>query len=128
VLGESERRLLSQIDAAWREAGLSPPDVSMVAAGDRLRLAAIRHLVKLGALLRAPDAVQKREFLFHREALAEARRRLAPPLAAAPRGLTVSECNQVLGLTRRHGVPLLERMDADGFTQREGDRRRLREV
>ncbi len=39
---------------------------------------------------------------------------------------TVSELRQVLGTTRRVLVPLLERLDRDGLTLRQGDRRVLR--
>jgi selenocysteine-specific elongation factor len=39
---------------------------------------------------------------------------------------TVSELRQALGSSRRIMVPLLERLDRDGFTARVGDKRRLR--
>src|SRR5438094_3114994 len=39
---------------------------------------------------------------------------------------TVSELRQALGSSRRIMVPLLERLDRDGVTRREGDKRRLR--
>lgn len=128
LLGESERALLAELEALWREAGLAPPEAIAVAAGSARRAAAIRHLVRHGVLLRAPDAVQKREWLFHHAALATARARLAAPLGATPAGLTVSQCNALLAVTRRHGVPILERLDADGFTRRHGDRRVLRDA
>ena len=38
----------------------------------------------------------------------------------------VSELKQAVGATRRVMVPLLERLDRDGLTVREGDLRRLR--
>ncbi|WP_207536980.1 selenocysteine-specific translation elongation factor [Sabulicella rubraurantiaca] len=125
ALGEAEHRLLREVEAAFRNASLSPPEPAAVAAGDRVRMSAIRHLLAQGILFRAADAVQKREWIFHRDALAEARRRLAPALSASTEGLTVSDCDKLLGITRRHGVPLLERLDAEGFTRRVGDRRRL---
>jgi selenocysteine-specific elongation factor len=40
---------------------------------------------------------------------------------------TVSELKTALGSSRRIMVPLLEKLDADGITQRQGDLRRLRE-
>jgi selenocysteine-specific elongation factor len=123
TLDDGTRALLQDIEEAWHGAGLSPPETAAVAAGDPRRAAAIRHLVAQGVLLRAPDAVQKREYLFHRDAIAAAIRALTPHLDAEPGGLTVSDCNRILGLTRRHGVPLLERLDTLGFTRREGDRR-----
>lgn len=39
---------------------------------------------------------------------------------------TVSELRQALGSSRRIVVPLLERLDREGVTQRVGDKRRLR--
>lgn len=39
---------------------------------------------------------------------------------------TASELRQALGTTRRILIPLLEKLDRDGVTLREGDRRRLR--
>jgi selenocysteine-specific elongation factor len=40
---------------------------------------------------------------------------------------TASDLRQMLGTTRRVLIPLLERLDQDGITRREGDRRVLRE-
>ena len=119
--------LLAAMETAWRHAGCTPPDTRSVVAGEARRAAALAHLLRRGVLLRAPDAVQKREWLFHRDALAKARDTLRPVLRAVPEGLPVSALNAVLGVTRRHGVPLLERLDADGFTERRGDLRVLRE-
>ena len=122
-LGEAERALLDEIEDVFRQAAMAPPETALVLRGDSRRLAALRHLVARRVLVRAPDAVQKREYLFHRDALAQARTALGEALAQ--RALTVSDCNRILGITRRHGVPLLERLDAEGFTRRSGDLRHL---
>ncbi|MBI4327339.1 MAG: SelB C-terminal domain-containing protein, partial [Chloroflexi bacterium] len=39
---------------------------------------------------------------------------------------TVSELRQAVGASRRIVVPLLEKLDREGVTRREGDRRVLR--
>jgi selenocysteine-specific elongation factor len=39
---------------------------------------------------------------------------------------TVSQLRQALGSSRRVMVPLLERLDREGFTRRMGDKRSLR--
>jgi len=39
---------------------------------------------------------------------------------------TVSELKQALGTSRRIMVPLLEKLDAEGITRRDGDRRSLK--
>jgi selenocysteine-specific elongation factor len=40
---------------------------------------------------------------------------------------TVSELRQMLGNSRRVALPLLERLDRDGVTLRQGDKRSLRQ-
>ena len=42
---------------------------------------------------------------------------------AAPQGITVSAVREALGTTRKYAVPLLEWMDKQGLTRREGDLR-----
>ena len=58
-------------------------------------------------------------------ALDEAKNRIAGHIHAKGRA-TVSDLREVVGTTRRILVPLLERLDKDGFTRREGDFRTLR--
>ena len=102
--------------------GLAPPDLSELAptaAGKR----ALDLLLKRGDVVRTFDRVQKRELVFHRDAVADARARLAPRLA--PPGLTVGEAGALLAMTRKFSVPLLEYLDTTRFTRREGDRRVL---
>ncbi len=43
-----------------------------------------------------------------------------------PDGFTVAEFRDALSITRKHAIPLLEWMDADGVTIRDGDGRRIR--
>jgi selenocysteine-specific elongation factor len=116
-----EDKLATSLATAFRRAGLSPPtdkppDIATRRALDRL--------VREGVLVRAPDKAQKREVLFHREAIEEARRRLRPLLADGP-GLLVSDAGAALGISRKYSVPLLEYLDATQFTRRIGDRRQL---
>jgi selenocysteine-specific elongation factor len=68
--------------------------------------------------------VQKRELVFHAEAIETAKRRLAPLLATPP-GLLVGEAGAALGISRKYCVPLLEHLDAIRFTRRIADRRVL---
>ncbi len=55
--------------------------------------------------------MQKREVLFHREALAAARRALRVHFAARERGFLAGECGRLLRISRRFSIPLLERLD-----------------
>jgi selenocysteine-specific elongation factor len=47
-------------------------------------------------------------------------------LADLPDGFTVAQFRDATGITRRHAVPLLEWLDTEGVTRREGDGRALR--
>ncbi len=122
VQAECEAALASTLAARLKAGGLTPPDVpelAPTAAAQR----ALAQLLKDGHGVRTFDQVQKRELVFHRDAVAEARTRLAPRLT--PPGLTVGEAGAVLGQTRKFSVPLLEYLDMIRFTRRVGDRRVL---
>lgn len=125
--GESARRsraesLARQIAEEVRGFGLSPPDPIPKDAPRESRLV-LEGLLRAGVLVRARDRVQGRDVIFHRDAVEEARRRLAPHLG--PPGLRVGEAGRLLGVTRKYAVPLLEHLDAIRFTVRDGDRRVL---
>lgn len=106
-----------------RVAGLSPPDLtSLTTSLDRKR--ALDRLVRSGRVVRAPDLVQKRVFIFHEDAIEQARQALKP-LLAQPSGLSVGEAGKALGISRKFCVPLLEYFDSVRFTRRIQDRRIL---
>ncbi len=108
--------------ARLQTAGLAPPDLAELTATPAARRA-LQQVLKDGLATRTVDQVHKREVVFHRDAIGDARRRLAPHLA--PPGLTVGEAGAVLGMTRKFSVPLLEYLDTTRFTRRMGDRRVL---
>jgi len=103
--------------------GLTPPDPTAVAPGPQTRKL-VERLIREGILIRAVDKVQKREILFHHEAVEAAKRRLTPLLADGP-GVLVGEAGTALGISRKYCVPLLEHLDAIRFTRRVADRRVL---
>ena len=118
-----EAALAARLAEMLRQGGLSPPDPAKLAAEPRAKRL-LDRLVREGVAIRTLDRVQKREILFHREAVEAARRQLAPLLAKAP-GLLTGEAGATLGISRKYSVPLLEYLDATGFTRRSGDRRML---
>ncbi len=115
--------LAARLSDTLRRAGLSPPDPAALAP-DLPTRQALDRLVREGAAIRAADRVQKRDVVFHRDAVDAARRVLAPLLAQGP-GLRVAEAGAALGISRKYSVPLLEHLDAMHFTRRIGDRRVL---
>ncbi|MGI3776653.1 MAG: selenocysteine-specific translation elongation factor [Janthinobacterium lividum] len=120
---DRDREAADALAERVRKAGLSAPDTRDFAADPVLRRLADR-LVREGVLIRAADRVQKRELLFHRDAV-EAARLLLAPLLAEGAGLLVSDAGAALGVSRKFSVPLLEHFDQVGFTRRVADRRQL---
>lgn len=114
--------LARSLERRLRAGGLAPPDLAAEAASPDGRRA-LAALVREGAVVRTFDRVQKREVLFHRSAVEQARRELAARLA--PPGLSVGEVGRILGVSRKYSVPLLEHLDGVRFTRRQGDRRVL---
>jgi len=120
-----EAALACRIEAAIRDGGLSPPDPDALPGG-RIAVGAVRRMLRDGLLIRARDRVQKRDFLFHRDAVAEAARHLATAYAARTEGFSVGEAGRLLGISRKYCVPLLEHLDGAGITRRMGERRIVR--
>ena len=81
----------------------------------------VDRLLREGVVVRTVDRAKDKELLFHKDAIADARHRLAPLLA--PPGLLVSEIAAALGTTRKYCMPLLDHLDAIRFTRRIDDRR-----
>ncbi len=119
---QREAAVAEALAARLRDAGLAPPDLSELTATPAAKRA-LDRVLKDGLAVRTVDRVQKREVVFHQDAIEEARTRLAPRLA--PPGVTVGEAGALLGMTRKYSVPLLEYLDTARFTRRIGDRRVL---
>jgi selenocysteine-specific elongation factor len=115
-----------KLEQLFRRAGLNPPDESEAVGRDVRRREALTYLIGAGTVIRAIDRVQRRAVLFHREAVAVARTRLAEafPNATTPEtGFLAREAGAALGISRKFSIPLLEHLDAVGFSRRTGDRR-----
>ena len=122
ALSPTEREIAREIETAFWEGGLKPPELDAVLKRDRRRKTLYHYLVESGALVPATDRTSNRTVVFHQSAIDA----LGPILQAALAGgdgLRVSELNQLLGTTRKFSVPLLEYLDSLGLTRREGDLR-----
>jgi selenocysteine-specific elongation factor len=111
--------------AALEAAGLQPPPVAEAlqsagfAGGEEERSELLAYLVEAGRLVRVDPALY-----FGAQALAAAVERVRAHLRAHGT-MTVAELRDLLGVTRKHAVPLAEYLDAARVTRREGDVRRL---
>ncbi|MCJ2094162.1 selenocysteine-specific translation elongation factor [Methylobacterium sp. J-072] len=127
----NESETARKLEHLFRRAGLNPPDEAEAVGRDVRRREALTYLVGAGTVIRAIDRVQRRAVLFHREAVAVARTRLAEafPSATTPEtGFLAREAGAALGISRKFSIPLLEHLDAVGFSRRTGDRRVIVEL
>ena len=121
VLRDEEAESKAQIEQAFARAGLKVPLLKEVLAAlpvDRVRAQKIvtlllrdRVLVKLGD-----------ELVFHRDALEALRRQVAAQKSSTPT-LSVTAFKDLIGVTRKHAIPLLEYLDRERVTRRMGDER-----
>jgi selenocysteine-specific elongation factor len=135
VRGREHRRAVSGADAelrdrletVYREAGLAAP--SMAEAFTRAGVAGsaqahgrklLQVLIDAGSLVRVDG-----EMFFHREALDDLIRKLRAHAekGAADRAIDVPAFKEMAGISRKYAIPLLEYLDRQRITRREGDRR-----
>ena len=95
----------------FAKAGVTPPDTKTL---DRN---IVRQIVQRGLFVDIDGVV------FHISALETARLNVQKILHQHPNGFTVSQFREILGITRKHAVPLLEALDRRAITKRNGDLR-----
>jgi selenocysteine-specific elongation factor len=117
----NEAELASQIAEILRRSGLTPPNPSTIVTGAQSKRA-VDRLLRAGVIVRAVDRAKDREILFHKDAIEDAQRRLAPLLQHGP-GLLVTEITAALGISRKYCMPLLDHLDNIRFTRRVNERR-----
>jgi selenocysteine-specific elongation factor len=111
----------AKISEGYRAAGFEPPRLLDLAATVGTKPAVVdglvSHLVKSGTLVRlSPDLV------VHRDVAAAAEKKLA---SVRGQTLGVAGFRDLLGLTRRTLIPLLEYFDSRKLTRRSGDVRKV---
>ncbi len=113
------------LEAVFRKGGLTPPDEIEAVGRDIRRREALAFLLGAGTLVRALDRVQKRTILFHKDAIAQAKRQRAQtyPADRGGEGFLAREAGATLGISRKFSIPLLEHLDAIRFPRRIGARR-----
>ena len=125
-LGEPERKLVGEIEQAFRAGGLAPPSSEIVVGSSKAAQVIYGLLLETGRLVRLKTYDRKAAIALHAETLEEAKRAIARKFPY-PQPFAVKDVRDLLGSTRKHVVPLLEHLDATGWTVRSGDQRRLRE-
>ena len=116
--GNKDAEKMHTVVRAYQEAGLAPPSVQDVAQRLRIHEAEMRRIVTL--LLREKALIRMGDdhTFVHAGAVKEVASRLAP---LRGKTLDVAAFKRLTGLTRKHAIPLLELLDRERITQKQGD-------
>jgi selenocysteine-specific elongation factor len=121
VMKDEEAESKKIIEAAFANAGLKVPALKDVLAGLKVDKVRAQKIVTL--LLRDKVLVKiSDDLVFHRDALADLRKRMAAEKAKSSR-LDVARFKDLTGVTRKYAIPLLEYLDREHVTRRVGDER-----
>jgi selenocysteine-specific elongation factor len=119
VLKEDEEQARAAIERAFESAGLAVPFVPEVLAKSGVETARSKSLLQI--LLRERRLVRiNEELVFHRTAIDGLRAILA---AHKSERFGVSTFKEWTGISRKYAIPLLEYLDREHVTRREGDER-----
>jgi selenocysteine-specific elongation factor len=117
ALKQDEEQALARIEAAFQGAGLAVPSVKDVLETSGVDAGRARSLLQI--LLRQKRLVRVSEDLvFHPSALQQLSELLAPKKGTR---FSVPEFKDWTGISRKYAIPLLEHLDREHVTRREGD-------
>jgi selenocysteine-specific elongation factor len=113
-------KFLSAVAAAYEASGLAAPSAVEVASHLKLSDGEMRRLMTL--LLRAKTLIRMGtdELYIHRTALEGLRAQI---LELHGQVLDVARFKRITGLSRKYAIPLLEYLDRERITRKDGDRR-----
>jgi selenocysteine-specific elongation factor len=119
VLNEDERQARAAIERAFQQAGLAAPVVAQVLAKSGVEPARARSLLQI--LLREKRLVRiNDELVVHQSAIEKLRRML---VERKPARFNVGAFKEWTGVSRKYAIPLLEFLDRERITRREGEER-----
>ena len=123
VMKDEEAESKKKIEDAFASAGLKVPALSEVIAGLKVDKPRAQKIVTL--LLRDKVLIKvSDELVFHRSALEELRRQMAIYKLKSAK-IDVAKFKELTGVTRKYAIPLLEYLDREHVTRREGDARQI---
>lgn len=123
----ADAELRDRLESVYREAKLAAPSIAEAFARAGVAASAQAHgrkllqvLIDAGSLVRVDG-----EMFFHRGALNDLIKKLRAHAekAAADRGIDVPAFKELAGISRKYAIPLLEYLDRQRITRREGDKR-----
>ena len=119
VLREEEERASEAIERAFEQAGLAVPSVAETLNRSGVELKRARSILQI--LIREKKLVRvTEELVFHRTAIGSLKDLLA---AHRTERFGVASFKDWTGISRKYAIPLLEYLDRERVTRREGDER-----
>ena len=116
-----EQAAKDEISAAFEKRGLEVPGAPEVLAKLRIDRARAEKLLQI--LLKEKVLLKVSEdLIFHRSALQQLKQLLLRRKAQTNR-INVTVFKEITGLSRKYAIPLLEYLDRERVTRREGDER-----
>jgi selenocysteine-specific elongation factor len=123
VMKDDEAESQKVIEQAFAKAGLKVPALRDVLSGLKVEKERAQKLVTLmlrdRVLIKVSD-----ELVFHKSALDGLRKILATEKVKSPR-IDVARFKDLTGVSRKYAIPLLEYLDRERVTRREGDVRAI---
>jgi selenocysteine-specific elongation factor len=121
-LSGHEEKAQRQLEAEFEEAGLAAPKAAEVMA--RMPLEAARARALLTILLRDKVLIRiTEELILHASALTKLRKLLAAYKKEKGERLSVPAFKELTCVSRKYAIPLLEYLDRERLTRRQGDER-----
>jgi selenocysteine-specific elongation factor len=120
-LTPEETRVRDAIEAAYRGAGLEPPDAGALPALVRTTAPVADRMVKL--LIRQRVLLKVEALLFHAQVLAGLKDDVKKLKEAGGARVDVGTFKERYGISRKYAIPLLEYLDRERVTRRVGDSR-----
>jgi selenocysteine-specific elongation factor len=121
ALAPEEAAARDAIDAAYREAGLGPPDLAAVAGSAGIAPKVAEKMADL--LVRRKRLVRLAGLLFHADALASLKTEVRAMKGAGGSDVDVPSFKARYGISRKYAIPLLEYLDRERVTRRVGEKR-----
>ncbi|MBO0910273.1 MAG: selenocysteine-specific translation elongation factor [Acidobacteria bacterium] len=123
VMKDEESESRQTIEQAFLSAGLKVPALKEVLRGLKVDRARAEKIVTL--LLREKVLIKvSDDLVFHQNALAGLRKTMAAQKTRSPR-IDVRGFKDLTGVSRKYAIPLLEYLDRERVTRREGDQRTI---
>jgi selenocysteine-specific elongation factor len=122
-LSPEEEQGRAALDRAFRDAGLTPPDLATMAAGAGVATPVAERILAL--LLRQKVLVRVDTLVFHDAALKRLKADVTAlkTAAGATARIDVATFKERFGVSRKFAIPLLEYLDRERLTRRVGDAR-----